>query len=416
MIKTLSPYNIYIPLVNPTTLVTCDFYTLKVYVWNGLINSIPATSSYQITKKNPIASTGTDKINISNVINDFINFTQQKGVSTSVIDGNNQSWVQYRVLYSDSVVEELITTVPMVKGYSYGMDGENQSTPANKVLLNGREFKVSREGVFVLPLEADIIQAQLIAENDIANIYFEDTLIDVLNNDALGFTPTSIVEVTTTMLTSVGVLSIEANKVRFTKGTAYTTPQTFDYKITDAIGQTDTATVTMNISDVPTTILAVNDSYALNNVDTVDLLVMGNDFLGTAPTTIISVNTTGFTLGTITIITGTKLSFVPNGTYGSGSFTYTIQDNIAAVSTATVNLSASSIGSRHLVSAVVSSYGGNPNPSALITGTYSDTLEDFAEFSTVSDPFTPNRCVIESSLSSSIPAHTVFNFNDVIIC
>jgi hypothetical protein len=40
----------------------------------------------------------------------------------------------------------------MVKGYAYGMDGENTSTPANRILLEGTEFKVQRNGFFNLPV------------------------------------------------------------------------------------------------------------------------------------------------------------------------------------------------------------------------------------------------------------------------
>jgi hypothetical protein len=33
-----------------------------------------------------------------------------------------------------------------VRGYGYFMDGENPTTPINKVLLEGNEFKVNRNG------------------------------------------------------------------------------------------------------------------------------------------------------------------------------------------------------------------------------------------------------------------------------
>ena len=41
----------------------------------------------------------------------------------------------------------------MTKGYNYGMDGKNAETPTNKILLSGTEFKVNRNGIFVLPIE-----------------------------------------------------------------------------------------------------------------------------------------------------------------------------------------------------------------------------------------------------------------------
>lgn len=416
MIKSLSPYYVNVPFVNPTTLEVCTFYNFKLYVWNGLINAIPPNASYEFTKDNVTDSNGIDKINISNLISDFINFTPVENTTTDVVDGNNQNWLQYRITYNDSTFNDIIETMPFTNGYSYGMDGENAETPTNKILLSGNEFKVNRNGFFVLPIEAEVFSADILAVDEEVNIYFEDTFIDVLLNDSLGFTPTNIVELTSDMLESVGVLSIVGSQVKFTKGTDYTTPQTFTYRITDSIGQASVATVTLNISDVPTVALAVNDSYIINNEDTIDLLVMENDFLGTEPTEIISIDTTGFTLGTISIVTGTKLNFIPNGTLGEQTITYTIEDDILNQSTATVTIKVNAVGGRYLESVTTLSTGGAPNPTVIITGIYADDLEEFTEVASFLEPFDCNRCVIEGSLMSSNPSKTVYTFNDAITC
>jgi len=160
MIKTLSTYWLDIPLVSPLTGLTCTEFTLQVFVWSGVKSSPPVLSSYEITKQNPIASIGNARINISNVINDFIQFTPQEGTITELIDGNNQRWVKWQVFYATT--EPLDATTPsgtdtklMVKGYNYGLEAENKETPTNKVLLNGREFKVSRNSFFTVPIEAE---------------------------------------------------------------------------------------------------------------------------------------------------------------------------------------------------------------------------------------------------------------------
>lgn len=160
MIKSLSPYYISVPFVSPLTDLTCTSYTLQVFVWNGLKSDPPTTASYEFTKTNPTSSISSDKVDISNIINDFINFTAQKTNTTSLIDGNNQVWVKTQVLYyttepTDLTTPSNINVSLMVKGYTYGMDGENATTPADKILLTGREFKVNRSGVFVLPIEID---------------------------------------------------------------------------------------------------------------------------------------------------------------------------------------------------------------------------------------------------------------------
>lgn len=160
MIKSLSPYWLYIPLVSPITSLTCTDFTLEVFVWNGDKGNPPTTPSYEATIKNPTASTGNKRVDIANLISDFVDFTQQEGTGTELINGNNQNWVKWRTYYTTT--DETDATTPsnqnvelMTRGYAYGMDGENTSTPANKILLSGNEFKVSRNSVFVLPIEIE---------------------------------------------------------------------------------------------------------------------------------------------------------------------------------------------------------------------------------------------------------------------
>lgn len=157
MIKSLSPYYIEIPFISPLTNLVCTEYTLKVFVWDGEKDEPPSNASYEFTKKNPTGSTGIDEIDISNVISDFIDFNPKQGIGTSLLNGDNQVWVKTFVFYnttdpSDMVTPSNVSTELMVKGYSYGMDGKNQSVPTNKILIYGDEFKVNRNGTFVIPV------------------------------------------------------------------------------------------------------------------------------------------------------------------------------------------------------------------------------------------------------------------------
>jgi len=166
MIKSLTPYYVYVPFVSPFTSLTCTSYKFELFVWNGEKSNPPTEASFEITKSNPTASVGNDKLDISNLISDFVNFTQQKGSTTELINGNNQVWVKWQVYYATSNPLDATTpseqnTVLMTKGYSYGMDGENATTPANKILLSGNEFKVNRNGIFVLPIEIEETTASL---------------------------------------------------------------------------------------------------------------------------------------------------------------------------------------------------------------------------------------------------------------
>ena len=158
MIKSLSPYYLSIPFVSPLTSQVCASYTLKIYVWDGLKTSSPVTPSYTMTKGNPTTSSASDKINIARLVNDFIDFTPTSASATSLINGNNQRWCKTSITYitsdaADTDIEQLITTTLIVRGYGYGMSGENPQLPSNKILLSGVEFKVTRTGVFNLPIQ-----------------------------------------------------------------------------------------------------------------------------------------------------------------------------------------------------------------------------------------------------------------------
>lgn len=160
MIKTLSPYYITIPFVDPITEDTCTAYTLKLYVWDGVKATPPVTESYVLTKNNPTSSTGSDKVNIARLLNDFIDFMPATGTAISLIDGDNQRWCKLTLTYT-TLVEEIPTlgteqdylTDLVIKGYSYGMEGENATINSNRILMSGVEFKVNRTGVFNVPIK-----------------------------------------------------------------------------------------------------------------------------------------------------------------------------------------------------------------------------------------------------------------------
>lgn len=340
MIKTLTPYYITVPYTNPSTDVVCDSFVLKIYIWKGTKNAVPSAPEYEKTILNATASNGSVKLDISKMINDFIEFSISNPGVTSLESGNNQAWVKTEIYYSDApTIPENQNITFALKGYGWFLEGENPQIPTNKILLTGDEFKVNRNGFFVLPIKINEVASTINAENETKNIDFQDTYINVLDNDDLGFTPTSIVDITTSMTPTVGVLTIEGALIKFTAGTSYTTPQTFTYTIRDNALNESTATVTLNISDLPAGITAVNDFYTSDAITPQDLLVLENDVLGTLPTNIISINTTGFTLGSVSIDgTNQKLIFTPNGTPGTSSFTYTIRDSTMATSNGTVSI------------------------------------------------------------------------------
>lgn len=159
MIKCLSPYNVTIPFVSVASGETCTSYTLEIYVWDGdKTADVPLTPTRSITKNNTTNSTGNDVINIARILEPLITLTPKKNATTAIIDGENQRWVKTQVTYvsaepTDATVPQYATTTLLLKGYSYGNEGENAQPPSNLVYVSGDEYKVSRNSFICLPIK-----------------------------------------------------------------------------------------------------------------------------------------------------------------------------------------------------------------------------------------------------------------------
>ncbi len=158
MIKTISTYKKSIPFVSPLTSETCTSYKLNVYVWSGLKASVPASTSYEVTKQNLAGSTGTDKLNVARLLDDFLSVTPNVDASTGLVSHNNQKWCKLSVEYTtsnpnDDDVEQLEETLLIVKGYGYGDEIENPQIPANLIHISGTEYKVTRTTIFGVPIK-----------------------------------------------------------------------------------------------------------------------------------------------------------------------------------------------------------------------------------------------------------------------
>lgn len=419
MIKSLSPYYLTTPFVSPRTSLTCTSYTLNIYVWNGSNSSTPATPSYVITKYNPTGSTSSDKINVARILNSFIDFAARKNTATSLLNGDNQKWVRFSTNYAttnpdDATIPQNVSTELLVHGYGYGIEGENTSTPATKVLLSGNEFNVNRNGFLSLGIELDQTTVAFGAVADTIPFYYQNTNFYVLANDALGYQPTTIITLSYTFPSDYGTLSIVDDKVLFTVGTVFNgSAQTFDYTIRDSTGQESTATATITATVLPATITAVDDAYEVNDVDTEILAVLSNDSLGTEPTTITNVVQTGITSGTITITgSGTTLTFTPNGVTPTSSetFTYTITDDIASTDTATVTLTYIEAGGRY-----INSITNTGTPDITVSGRYNTGLP-FLYIISGGQTVNVNSCIIEASIITTDATKTSYSWNDTITC
>lgn len=136
MILTKSPYYLTIPWEHPTDPTTPEKYIVQLYVWSGDKTSVPATPVYEIDNKNPLERVGNSVVNISNYINDSLDYSLESDTTTNVIDANSAVWVKSQVIYYINGVAqspEYINTYLALKGYNYSIDNteDNGLTGAN---------------------------------------------------------------------------------------------------------------------------------------------------------------------------------------------------------------------------------------------------------------------------------------------
>lgn len=155
MILTRSPYYLDIPWISPFSMDLSDKYIVQVYVWSGLKSSVPSEPTYEQENKNPLGRTGSTKVDISNFVNDALTIDLVSDTTTNIVDSNSAVWVKSQVIYYvDEVAEspQFVTTLLAVKGYGYGIDGQNTTIPANNVLSSITQSNINK-GYYYLPIK-----------------------------------------------------------------------------------------------------------------------------------------------------------------------------------------------------------------------------------------------------------------------
>ncbi|MEC7765239.1 MAG: Ig-like domain-containing protein [Pseudomonadota bacterium] len=164
----------------------------------------------------------------------------------------------------------------------------------------------------------------------------------------------------------------------------------FTYTIVDAQGATDTATVTVNVTqDGINTVDAVDDTAETDPNTSVDIAVLGND---TDP------DGDGFTVtgfgqganGTVSTGPNGTLTYTPDTDFtGIDTFTYTITDNLGATDTATVTVSVG-MGPMNSVDAVDDNYTIDEDTTLIVDLTANDSDPEGDDF-TVTGVGTPSN-------------------------
>ena len=162
--------------------------------------------------------------------------------------------------------------------------------------------------------------------------------IPVLANDTGGVQPLSISVVGSP---SHGTATISGKTINYTPTAGFSGADSFVYTVEDAIGQIDSATVTITVPSVapPPALIAVPDSATTSPGTPVSIPVLANDTGGTPPLTISAV-TAQNSNGTVSIdASQTQLSYTPNpGFTGTATFSYTVRDKAGQTDSATVTV------------------------------------------------------------------------------
>lgn len=154
MIKTRSTYNFTYNL-DPT------FDTIiEIYVWQGDSGSRPLIPEYTITDTNPNLQ-ATQTANISNLIDDFIEFQPFSSLATGLV--NNPNALNISI---DRTVDGVTANVLEdfgTQGYYSAIEGINVGLPANKILVSGDFMKANKDSFVLIPLNPDGTNVQVIS-------------------------------------------------------------------------------------------------------------------------------------------------------------------------------------------------------------------------------------------------------------
>ncbi|MBI1308674.1 MAG: tandem-95 repeat protein [Proteobacteria bacterium] len=142
--------------------------------------------------------------------------------------------------------------------------------------------------------------------------------------------------------TGQGMVSLAGGHVTYTTANGYDGPVTFTYTITDSKGAMDTAEVTINVQEAPSTSLnAGDDTFSTpfnTNLTITPAQLLSNDY-DPQGTTISIIGHTDPSHGTLTVDGSGNYIYNPDDTFrGTDTFTYTIQDQNGDTDTAVVTI------------------------------------------------------------------------------
>lgn len=151
MILSKSPHYIHIDLIYPTTY----SITMKLYIWSGDKANEPLNPTYTLTKERPDVEVTALDVDISRLVDDYIEHIPALQNSSGKYTTTGGVWVKYVISYNDDStnITDTIGIDFAVGGYGYFLEGINPDVPANRSLTPSTLQKA--DTFFIFPYIAD---------------------------------------------------------------------------------------------------------------------------------------------------------------------------------------------------------------------------------------------------------------------
>ncbi|MEW5852151.1 MAG: tandem-95 repeat protein [Myxococcota bacterium] len=301
---------------------------------------------YRIVDNDGQSTTATVSITVNSVndvpdaINDTATTNEDTAVTTSVLANDTG--------LGDGSITVTIVTAP-TRG-SVVVNAGNTITYTPTADLNGADSYVYRvtdvngdSDTATVSVTVNAVDDLPVANNDAATTN-EDTAVttSVLGNDT-GLGDGGLVVTIVTAPTRGSVVVNAGNTITYTPTANLNGADSYVYRVTDADGDSATATVSVTVNAVNDTPNAIDDSASTNEDTAVTVNVLANDVGavdGTITVTIVTVPSNGSAV----VNAGNTITYTPNANFfGADSLVYRVTDGDGENDTATVSITVNSV-------------------------------------------------------------------------
>jgi cyclophilin family peptidyl-prolyl cis-trans isomerase len=277
------------------------------------------------------------------------------------------------------VAEFLLFSVPMV-GNAAGvanltMDGADD-LPQLDSLLSGLDDALTTDQIVFGTGSLNVVDMTFaVADEFEVSEDSEPVTLDVLDNDIpVPSTSTLTIDSVTEAAHGTVTISTDQSELIYTPNDNFQGTDTFTYTIKDSAGDTSTATVTVDVTDVNDNPVANDDSISVaEDSPSTSLTVLANDTSGDDVGETLVVSDVGAAShGTVTIATdGKTLNYMPTANYsGTDTFTYTLSDGRGGTDTGQVSITVTAVNDAPTATRDIRSM----NEDAVLTLTLDDLL------------------------------------------